>query len=382
MIVSVALAALAVSAGAYLVSAAAALRMRRRSRSADIRGDTPPVSILKPLAGADEGLEENLESFFRLDYETYEIVFSFASRDDPAFRVARAVADRYPERPTTFVFDAREPGGNSKVNRLAAAIPYAKHRLLLFSDGNVRIRPSFLRRAVSPFVADPRVGLVSNLFRACGARSTGSRLETLFLNGCLLPGTAAVAAVLRMPCVVGKSILVSRRALESIGGIATLRDHLAEDYLLGRAIQRSGYRVALSADVIDTTEIAKPLRAVWARHRRWALMRRRLAGLLYASELFTGPFPWFAAALAAGAGGGALAAACGLLALRWGAEIALDRALGHPTSPRDALLLPLRDAGAFALFWAGLFGSEVKWRGRPLVIGRETRIESAARAAG
>jgi ceramide glucosyltransferase len=259
MIESLALAGLGISAAAYLVSLAAALALRRRSRGAEIRGATPAVSIVKPLSGADEGLEENLESFFLLDYESFEVVFSFASRDDPAFGVARRVADRHPERATTFVFDAREPGGNPKVNRLAAAVPYAKHRLLLFSDGNVRVRPNFLRRAVTSFAADPSLGLVSHLFRATGARSPGSRLETLYLNGCLLPGTAAVAAVLRRPCVVGKSILVTRRALEAIGGIATLRDHLAEDYLLGEAVRRAGYRVALSADVLDTTEIDKPL---------------------------------------------------------------------------------------------------------------------------
>ncbi|HTF55715.1 MAG TPA: ceramide glucosyltransferase, partial [Planctomycetota bacterium] len=34
----------------------------------------PPVTILKPLKGLDEGLAENLRTFFRQDYPAYEII--------------------------------------------------------------------------------------------------------------------------------------------------------------------------------------------------------------------------------------------------------------------------------------------------------------------
>src|SRR5215467_9605172 len=178
------LSGLGVSVLSYMIAAGALVRLRRRGRGAGVPGFSPPVSILKPLSGLDEGLEENLESFYRLDYPEYEIVFSFARREDPAFAVARMVADRHPEISSLFVVDAREPGGNAKVNRLAAGIRRARHRLLLLSDGNVRVRPDFLGRAVSWF-SGSRVGLVSHIFRAVGARSLGSRLESLHLNGAL-----------------------------------------------------------------------------------------------------------------------------------------------------------------------------------------------------
>src|SRR5262249_24112409 len=161
------------------------------------------------------------------------------------FAAARRVADRHPEISSHFVVDAREPGGNAKVNRLAAAVRRARHRFFLLSDGNVRVRTDFLGRAVSWF-ARARVGLVSHIFRAVGARSFGSRLESLHLNGVLQAGTATLASLCGTPCVVGKSILVSREALDSIGGFAPLRDYLAEDYLLGQLIERAGFRVILS----------------------------------------------------------------------------------------------------------------------------------------
>jgi len=51
----------------------------------------PRVSILKPLAGSDDELEDNLESFARIDYPSYEILFGVADLRDPAFAVAHAI---------------------------------------------------------------------------------------------------------------------------------------------------------------------------------------------------------------------------------------------------------------------------------------------------
>jgi ceramide glucosyltransferase len=370
---AVGLAGLGVSTALYAVAAAEVRWLRKTGRGQRVPGFSPPVSILKPLRGLDEGLEENLASFFRLQYPRYEVVFSFADRSDPAYPVAREVADRYPKVPATFVFDPRDSGGNAKIDRLAAAAEHARHRLLMFSDGNVRVRPDFLGWAVSYF-ADSRVGLVSHLFRASGASSLASRIESLLLNGCLLPGTASIAGILKMPCVVGKSILVSRTALEVAGGFPALRNYLAEDYLIGREVRRAGYRVVLSADVIDTIEVNKSARAVWDRHRRWALMRRRLGGALYLCEAFSGALPW---AVAASAAGGWLPAAL-LLAARYALEGRVADAVGSPHSFLDRMLLPLRDLGATAVFVAGLTGRSVRWRGRDLSIGRDTRIVGTA----
>ncbi len=318
------------------------------------------------------------------------MVFSFASEKDPAYPIARRVADRHVEVPSVFVFDGREPGGNAKVNRLTAALRHARHRLILFSDGNVRVRPDFLRRAVSwferpatPAAGEPRsVGLVSHLFLARGATGIASRIETLYLNGCLQGGTALLSGALRMPCVVGKSILVSRRALDAVEGIEALRGHLAEDFLLGRSVRRAGLGVALSADFVDTSEVCKGGRAVWARHRRWAMMRRRLGGPLYAGELLAPALPWFLVTVAAAPAGPLAAAAAGLLAARYFAEIGVGAVLGRRLDVRDALLLPVRDLAVFAVFCAGLTGRRVAWRGRAMRIGRETLIlENPGRAA-
>ncbi len=372
--------ALALSVAVYATGAISLVGSRRR-RGARLPGFFPQVSIIKPLSGLDDEIEGNLESFFRLEYPDYEVIFSFVSRSDPAFPVARRVADRHPEIPSVFVADAREPGGNSKVNRLSAALRHARFRHILMADGNVRVRADFLARAIS-FFSDRSVGLVSHLFQARGARTLGSRLESLHLNGALRAGTAAMAGLLKAPCVVGKSILVSREALNAIGGIEALRDHLAEDYLLGKLVSKAGYRVVLSGDQIETAEVSRSLAQAWGRQRRWAILRKRLGGPAYAAELLASPLPWLAGCLLAARGDVRLEACAAVLYLfRIALEAATD-AGALRTRSSDWVLTPLRDLAVAALFWAGLFGRRTSWRGRSLLVGRDTLIVRAPVTAG
>ena len=95
--------------------------------------------------------------------------------------------------------------------------------------------------------------------------------------------------------------------------------------------------------------------------------------LLYVGEALVGALPWFALALAS-PGVPLKAAAGALLGLRWGAELAVIRAWGDPIDWRDVALLPVRDLFAAGVFVAGLVSRTLAWRGRPLVVGRDTRI--------
>jgi ceramide glucosyltransferase len=141
-------------------------------------------------------------------------------------------------------------------------------------------------------------------------------------------------------------------------------------------VKKAGFRVLLSADEIETTEFSKSLSAVWDRQRRWAILRRRLGGLCYGAELFMSPLPFAVAAILAARGAALVEALAAALYL---AEIAIVAILfgraGRPLSALDFLLLPIRDAGVAALFWAGLFGRRTRWRGRQLTVGPGTLIE-------
>jgi len=98
---------------------------------------------------------------------------------------------------------------------------HRKHDTILISDSNVRVRPSYLRETAC-YLAEPGVGLVTNMFAGVGEVQTGAVLENLQLNG-FIAGGIAFAALLRVTCVVGKSMLMPVRVLEAIGGFASVR---------------------------------------------------------------------------------------------------------------------------------------------------------------
>jgi ceramide glucosyltransferase len=90
--------ALFVLAGAGMLVLAiqlAATLLHPRSRMRRTR-DAPGISILKPLCGVDDGLEENLAAFVRLDYPDYELLLGVKDAGDPAYPSAVAAAARFP----------------------------------------------------------------------------------------------------------------------------------------------------------------------------------------------------------------------------------------------------------------------------------------------
>jgi ceramide glucosyltransferase len=342
-------------------------------------GEFPPISILRPLKGVDAGLKANLRSLFRLDYREFEIILGTEESDDPALAVAQRVAAEFPHVRCVIVSSATSIGFNPKVNNLANLALRAHHPLLLISDSNIRVPADYLRD-LAAHRAQAGGGLVSSLIRGVHGRGLGGMLESLQLNGCVMGGVSALTWLLKIPCAVGKSMLIHRDDLEAIGGFRFLSQFLAEDQICAEELARRGRPVVVTGHLIDNVLGRRTFRVFAGRHLRWARLRRHVNVAGYCGELLLNPvFLALVGLLAFPSADSAIVAGLALTGMSL-INASTERILGRR---RPAWVYPLLELALSAvrgvLWFVPLFSSTVVWRGNALALTARSRIELKTR---
>src|SRR5580704_2474305 len=167
----------------YLLCLWSAARFLREQKDASEAGSPPlpPISILKPLKGTDPEIYESFRSHCLQDYPEYEIIFGVSDPNDPAIESVKALQQEFPDRRIQLLASPKILGANIKVSNLAQMLGEARYDNLIVNDSDIRVEPDYLRRVTAP-LADPRVGMVTCLYRGVAGATLGSRLEALGIS--------------------------------------------------------------------------------------------------------------------------------------------------------------------------------------------------------
>jgi ceramide glucosyltransferase len=351
-----------------LLSIFAALRFLSTRRPAPSAME--PISILKPLAGLDPGLESNLRTCFEQDYPAFEILFAVRDDADPAVAVVERLRQEYPHVRTRLLITGEPPYANAKVFSLDRMMAAASNDLLVMSDSDIRTGRNLLRTVALEF-QDPKLGIATCPYRAVSGPSFWSRIEAIGMNTDFLGGILVARVLEGMQFAVGPTIAARRSALASIGGFDRLKDYLAEDFVMGKFAAEAGHGVILSAGVVEhhigSTDFAHN-----AAHRlRWTRSTRRSRPWGYLGQLFTMPLPLALALLAVEPSVWPFAIAA--LAVRFAAAYIISARVLHVKL--NWLLLPVEDLVVLGFWVAGFFGKTIIWRGRRYLLHADGRFE-------
>ena len=332
---------------------------------------TEPITVLKPLHGQEPLLEAALTTLCEQEYKPgFQIVFGVHDRDDAAIPVVRALRALYPNLVIDLVIDATSHGSNPKIGNLINMLPAARHDILVIADSDVHARPGYLAHLAQGLEREG-VGLVTTLYTGQPAfRTLASLLGTTQITHGFLPGVLVARLFGRHDCL-GATMCLRRETLSRIGGLAALKDHLADDQVLGRLVSAEGLGVELAGTIVATTVPERSITALWRHEMRWARTIRTLEPAAFAASILQHPL--FLAILTIVFSGDA-AWAWALLVVVWvvraiavtGIDRALGPMLGGLAFRCPLWLLPLRDLLSATEWIASHTGRRVDWRGLKL----------------
>jgi ceramide glucosyltransferase len=367
---------LGAAAVAYSVLAWLAVYAQARSSCSSVRRDMPPVTILKPLCGAEEETYECLRSFCDQRYPKFQVVFGIADPADAAIAIAQRLQVEFPERDLQIVIDGRQHGSNRKVSNLINMFPFASHDYLVLSDSDVRVTSDYLSKVTEP-LRESDVGIVTCAYRGAARRGFWSLLGSLFINEWFMPSVNVAALVGTRCFAFGATIAMRRDVLSRAGGFSAIANHLADDYRLGELTRDLGLRTVLSEVVVEVAVVERTLRELVGHELRWLRTIRAVKPLEYSFcfVTFTIPIVLIATLLSGGTPAG----------FSMLGTTALARALLHlkTRQPNPTFLQfvisPIRDVLSLMLWGWSFRTRNVRWRDHHVQVMRDGSVESIVR---
>ena len=337
----------------------------------------PPVSILKSLKGVDPHMRAAFRSHCLLDYPEYEVLFGVSDLNDPAVALVKEMQAEFLQAKLRIVHCPQLLGTNGKVSNLAQILPQATYEHVLINDSDIVAPRDYLARVMARF-ADPRVGMVTTLYRAIAGKTLGSRLEALGIATDFMGGVLIAREMEGMRFALGATMATTRTVLSAIGGLEGIVDYLGDDYELGaRAVMR-GYEAVLADTVVETALPDYTFRDFWQHQLRWARNNKHLRTEQYFGLVVTfGLIGAIAAVIAAPQVWWTWVAFAIVAATRLGAAMTIGRGvLDEPNLPGDVWLIPARDFAALVVWLWSFAGNTVEWRGMQYKV-KDGKLEKA-----
>jgi glycosyltransferase involved in cell wall biosynthesis len=210
--------------------------------SAQEQALNPRLSVIIPARNEERNLREALVSVLRQDYEGFEVIAVNDRSTDRTGAILNSMARDNPRLRAVHVTEL-PPGWLGKNFALYCGAQRASGDLLLFTDADVVMQPSALRRAVGYMQARG----IDHLAVAPDVRMPGALLKVFVVAFCIFFSLYARPWKAKDPksrryVGIGAFNLVRKDVYRAVGTHQAIAMRPDDDIKLGKLIKKAGYR--------------------------------------------------------------------------------------------------------------------------------------------
>ncbi len=203
----------------------------------------PGISVIHPVKGVDYEFEKNIKSWVDQDYKgPVEHIFSFQEEADPAMAIVKELKNCCPLSDIQITVNAVINGLSGKSSNMVYGLKLAKYEFIIFADSDTRVDRGLVSKMVR-IVQDGSVGAVACPQRIIGGRDFWTRFFTYFQNSGI-NFVWAFCTYFRVDMgIAGAAFVMRKEVIKKIGGLEIFGKSLSEDYYLGKALVKNGYKI-------------------------------------------------------------------------------------------------------------------------------------------
>jgi hopene-associated glycosyltransferase HpnB len=190
---------------------------------------------------------------------------------------------------------SKPPGWSGKLWALSQGVAAGDGALLLLTDADIVHDPRHLSALVSA-LQQRSVEMVSEMVKLNCVSLAERALVPAFIYffQMLYPFAQVNAAKSKVAAAAGGTVLIRRTALESIGGIESIRGALIDDVTLARAVKKVGPIYLGHSSLAESIRPYPQFRDIWRMVARTAFTQLRYSALLLALTVAGMALVWWA----------------------------------------------------------------------------------------
>jgi ceramide glucosyltransferase len=232
----------------------------------------------------------------------------------------------------------------------------------------------YLSSMVAP-LNDPKVGLVTCIYRGMATSGVWSRLGAMYVNDWYMPSVLVAWLFGHREYASGLTLCMRRATLQATGGLHRLCNHLADDYELGALVRGTGLKIALSSRIPRTGHAEPHFEHLLAHETRWMRTIRVLRPKSFRFLFLSFGLPLALAGLVMSCELQSVATLrTTLLVVALAARLLRTKGLSF----NDLWLVPVRDLLLCWVWWRASRTSVVTWRGNEFAVDAQGIMRSVS----